>query len=199
MVACRREIDILAQPVGNQDQDIAAFGGLQFIQFHPDVSVDVSPLAIPEPALLELVAHLLLFFTGYSRSASSILDDQSQRSATGDTSMLDSLEFTADLGHRIKAGLEAGDCTGFAKLMNEHWEFKRRRSPGMSNSSIDEWYRVALDNGAIGGKLVGAGAGGFLLFYTEDPAILRPAMAKEGLEETRFRFDFDGSIVLARG
>ncbi len=197
--ACRLEIDILQQPVGKQDQYIAAYGGLTCFTFHPDESVDVQPLAVPETALHELEEHLLLFFTGYSRSASSILQDQQTRSTAGDASMLESLEFTADLGRRIKSALEAGDCPGFARLMNEHWEYKRQRSPGMSNSSIDEWYRLALDNGAIGGKLVGAGAGGFLLFYTEDPATLRPAMKAAGLEETRFRFDFDGSIVLARG
>ena len=197
--ACRIEIDLLGRSVGKQDQYIAAFGGLTCFQFHPDESVEVSPLAIPEQTLLELEERLLLFFTGYSRSASSILDDQNKRTTEGDKAMLDSLEFTAELGHRIKATLESGDCPGFAKLMNEHWEYKRHRSPGMSNSSIDTWYRAALDNGAIGGKLVGAGAGGFLLCYTEDPAMLRPAMAAEGLAETRFRFDFDGSVVLARG
>jgi D-glycero-alpha-D-manno-heptose-7-phosphate kinase len=197
--ACRIEIDILGQPVGKQDQYIAAFGGLTCFQFNPDESVDVTPLTIPDRSLQDLEEHLLLFFTGYSRSASSILDDQHKRSVDGDTTIFESLEFTADLGIRIKDALEAGDGIGFAKLMNEHWEHKRQRSTGISNSSIDRWYRIALDNGAIGGKLVGAGAGGFLLFYTEDPATLRQAMADEGLEETRFRFDFDGSIVLARG
>lgn len=197
--ACRIEIDLLGRSVGKQDQYIAAFGGLTCFQFHPDESVDVEPLAITEQTLHELEEHLLLFFTGYSRSATSILDDQRRRTADGDRRMLDSLEFTADLGHRIKATLESGDCAGFAKLMNEHWDYKRQRSPGMSNSSIDKWYATALDNGALGGKLVGAGAGGFLLCYADDPASLRAAMAAEGLAETRFSFDFDGSVVLARG
>jgi D-glycero-alpha-D-manno-heptose-7-phosphate kinase len=197
--ACRLEIDRLQQPVGKQDQYIAAFGGITCFEFNPDESVVATPLAIPDRALHQLEEHLLLFFTGYSRSASSILDDQNKRSTAGDATMLESLEFTADLGLRIKASLEEGDCLGFAALMNEHWEFKRQRSPGMSNSAIDDWYRVALDNGAVGGKLVGAGAGGFLLFYTEEPSSLRAAMMQQGLAETRFRFDFDGSVVLARG
>ena len=197
--ACRIEIDLLNRTVGKQDQYIAAFGGLTCFRFNTDESVVVAPLAIPERALHELEEHLLLFFTGYSRSASSILDDQDKRTVGGDRAMLDSLEFTADLGHRIKDTLESGDCSAFAKLMNEHWEFKRQRSPGMSNTSIDTWYRMALDNGALGGKLVGAGAGGFLLCYAQDAATLRAVMAAEGLAETRFRFDFDGSVVLSRG
>jgi len=197
--ACQLEIDVLRQPVGKQDQYIAAFGGLTCFQFHPDGSVDVTPLAIPEVALQQLEEHLLLFFTGYSRSAAAILDDQDSRSLAGDRSMLDSLQFIAELAARIRTTLEAGDCTAFADLMNEHWQHKRARSPGISNDTIDEWYRMALDNGARGGKLVGAGAGGFLLFYADEPATLRAAMAAKGLDETRFRFDFDGSIVLARG
>jgi len=197
--ACHLEIEVLRQPVGKQDQYIAAYGGLTCFEFHPDESVDVTPLAIPEAALHQLEEHLLLFFTGYSRSASSILDDQNNRSKAGDRSILDSLEFTAELGKRIRTSLEAGDCAAFAHLMNDHWQYKRERSPGMSNSSIDECYRIALDNGARGGKLVGAGAGGFLLFYADDPPALRAAMAAKGLGETRFGFDFDGSTVLARG
>jgi D-glycero-alpha-D-manno-heptose-7-phosphate kinase len=163
--ACHLEIDLLQQPVGKQDQFIAAYGGLTCFEFHPDESVEATPLAIPESALHDLEEHLLLFFTGYSRSASSILQDQDQRSRSGDQTMIESLEFTADLGRRIKRALEAGDCIAFAALMDEHWQFKRTRSAGMSNTRIDEWYRLALDNGALGGKLVGAGAGGFLLFY----------------------------------
>ena len=137
--ACRIEIDVLDQPVGKQDQYIAAFGGLTCFQFHPDESVDVAPLAVPEPALHELEEHLLLFFTGYSRSASidprrpatSGRPTATRRCSTRSSSPPTSAE-------RIKAALEAGDCAGFAKLMNEHWEYKRQRSPGMSNASIDE-------------------------------------------------------------
>jgi D-glycero-alpha-D-manno-heptose-7-phosphate kinase len=196
--ACHIEIDLLGQPVGKQDQYIAAFGGLTCFEFHADDRVTVSPLAISNQTLHDLEEHLLLFFTGYARAASAMLDDQKRRSEAGDASMLESLEFTDQLGRRIKTSLEGGDTAGFAALMHEHWEYKRSRTAGMSNDEIDHWYTVGLDHGALGGKLVGAGAGGFLLFYADDPARLRKAMAAEGLSEVRFFFDHDGSTVLVR-
>ncbi len=196
--ACQIEIDRLQQPVGKQDQYIAAFGGVSCFEFHADDTVTVSPLALSEATLHDLQEHLLLFFTGYSRAASEILGDQKQRSEQGDQAMLDSLTFTQQLGWRIKESLEEGDLWQFADLMHEHWEYKRSRSAGMSNDRIDHWYTVGRKNGARGGKLVGAGAGGFLLFYAEDPATVRRAMADEGLEEVRFSFDHDGSTVLVR-
>jgi D-glycero-alpha-D-manno-heptose-7-phosphate kinase len=196
--ACRIEIDRLAQPVGKQDQYIAAFGGLTCFQFHPDERVTVSPLQISNVTLHDLEEHLLLFFTGYSRSASTILADQKQRSTEGDASMRAALDFTQSIGLRIKDALEAGDTGEFADLMHEHWEDKRRRSSGMSNGDIDAWYELGRREGARGGKLVGAGAGGFLLFYADDPQRLRAAMSAKGLEEVRFFFDHDGSTVIVR-
>jgi D-glycero-alpha-D-manno-heptose-7-phosphate kinase len=193
------EINLLGEPVGKQDQYIAAFGGLTCFDFHSDGKVTVSPLAISQATLHDLEERLLLFFTGYSRSAGSILADQRSRSDEDDTQMLENLEYTRDLGLRIRDVLEGGDCPGFGKLMHEHWERKRQRSAGMSNERIDELYGLGLENGAVGGKLVGAGAGGFLMFYADDPATLRTAMADAGLAETRFTFDLDGSIVLTRG
>lgn len=196
--ACRIEIDVLGQPVGKQDQYIAAFGGLTCFEFHPDNRVTVSPLGISTATLHDLEEHLLLFFTGYARAAADILSDQNTRSQGGDASMLESLRFTEALGRRIKVALESGDTGGFADLMDQHWEYKRARSAGMSNDNIDRWYRLGLANGARGGKLVGAGAGGFLLFYADDPAQLRRAMVDEGLREVRFFFDHDGSTVVVR-
>lgn len=196
--ACRIEIDVLGQPVGKQDQYIAAFGGLTCFEFQPDDRVTVTPLAISTATLHDLEEHLLLFFTGYARSAADILSDQNTRSERGDTTMLESLRFTEELGRRIKAALECGDTGSFADLMQEHWEYKRARSTGMSNESIDRWYDLGRANGARGGKLVGAGAGGFLLFYADDPAQLRRAMTAEGLREVRFFFDHDGSTVVVR-
>jgi D-glycero-alpha-D-manno-heptose-7-phosphate kinase len=196
--ACRIEIDVLGQPVGKQDQYIAAFGGLTCFEFHPDDRVSVSPLAISNTTLHDLEHHLLLFFTGYARSAASILTDQNQRSTAGDASITASLRYTHELGHRIKAALEAGRTTDFADLMHEHWEYKRARSAGMSNADIDRWYEAGRHAGARGGKLVGAGAGGFLLFYAEDPQRLRAAMAAEGLSEVGFFFDHDGASIVVR-
>lgn len=196
--ACRIEIDVLNQPVGKQDQYIAAFGGLTCFEFHPDDRVTVSPLAISNATLHDLEQHLLLFFTGYSRSAASILADQKERSTAGDASMAASLRYTHELGHRIRAALEGGHADHFADLMHEHWEYKRARSAGMSNPDIDRWYELGRREGARGGKLVGAGAGGFLLFYADDPQRLRAAMAAEGLTEVGFFFDHDGASVVVR-
>lgn len=193
------EIDLLGEPVGKQDQYIAAFGGLTCFEFLADGSVSVSPLAVSQDTLHELEERLLLFFTGYSRSAGSILADQRVRSNEGDGEMLANLEHTRQLGLRIREVLEAGGCGEFGELMHEHWERKRGRSEGMSNNRIDEVYRLGLEHGAVGGKLVGAGAGGFLMFYADDPPALREAMVGAGLAETRFTFDLDGSIVLTRG
>lgn len=196
--ACAIEIERLGRPSGKQDQYIAAFGGLTCFEFCEDERVRVSPLLIPQPALLDLEENLLLFFTGYSRDADQMLTDQNSRSQDGDADMLENLHATARIGAQVKGALEAGDVRRFAELMNEHWMTKRQRTQGMSSDALDRWHAAALANGALGGKLVGAGAGGFLLFYAERPAQLRKAMASEGLSEVRFQFDFDGSSVVAR-
>jgi len=196
--AAHIEIDVLGAPVGKQDQYIASFGGLTCFDFSPDGDVTVSPLSIDQATLHDLEEHLLLFFTGYARSAGEALADQNKRSDAGDTAMLANLDDTKRLGLEIKEALEAGDTPRFAALMDEHWQRKRKRSDEISNESIDRWYQVGVEAGAAGGKLVGAGRGGFLLFYAKDPRQVRAAMAAEGLVETRFTFDLDGSVVLVR-
>ena len=196
--AAHIEIDVLGEPVGKQDQYIAAHGGLTCFEFHADDRVSVSPLAVSQDTLHLLEERLLLFFTGYSRAAGSILGDQRVRSDEDDPAMLANLEETKALGMQIRSVLEADRPEQFGRLMHDHWERKRARSTGMSNEHIDRWYRVGLENGAVGGKLVGAGTGGFLMFYAEDAGRLRAAMAAEGLPETRFSFDLDGTVVLAR-
>jgi D-glycero-alpha-D-manno-heptose-7-phosphate kinase len=195
-LACDIEINRLAEPVGKQDQYVAAFGGVTCFTFNPDGSVVAEPLRMPMDALFNLEDNLLLFFTGFSRSAGSILADQKERSETHDAEMLANLHDVKELGLRSRDALIKGDMGGFGALMREQWEHKKRRSGGMSNPHIDEWYELGLKNGAIGGKLVGAGGGGFLLFYSEDHRRLRAAMCKAGLEEVRFRFDFEGTKVL---
>jgi len=191
--ACHIELDILNEPVGKQDQYIAAYGGLTTFQFMPNDHVDVSPLKIDSETLHNLEDNLVLFFTGYSRSASSILKDQDDRSKSRDQTMIDNLHFIKESGWQSKEALEAGDLHKFADLMNVHWERKRQRSAGMSNSDVDAWYDLAMKNGAMGGKLIGAGGGGFMLFYTEDKTRLRHALSQVGLKEVRFRFDFEGT------
>jgi len=197
--ACRIEIERLNRPVGKQDQYVAAFGGLKTYTFEPDGTVTVAPLAISTETFHELEEHLLMFFTGYSRGADQVLAEQRSKSTAGDASMIDNLHYVKELGLRSKSALENGDVEGFAALMHEHWEHKKKRSTSMSNPNIDRWYELGRANGAVGGKLVGAGAGGFLLFYTRDPRRLRSAMTAEGLAEVRFTFDNDGSVVLVRG
>jgi D-glycero-alpha-D-manno-heptose-7-phosphate kinase len=196
--ACRIEIEQLSRPVGKQDQYVAAFGGLKTYTFNPDGTVGVEPLSISTDTFHDLEENLLMFFTGYSRAADQVLEEQRSRSTAGDPEMIDNLHFVKDLGLRSKTVLEQGDVEGFATLMHEHWEHKKRRSASMSNTNIDRWYEVGRHNGAIGGKLVGAGAGGFLLFYTLKPRSLRAAMTAEGLTEVRFTFDSDGSVVVVR-
>lgn len=195
-MACEIEIDKLHEPIGKQDQYIAAYGGMTCFEFHADGSVKAFPLLISIDTLFELEDNLLLFFTGFARKAGDILRDQNKRSHELDGRMLDNLHLTKEIGLRSRKALEDGKPSEFGALLHEHWEHKRRRSEGMSNPQIDEWYDLGRKNGAIGGKLVGAGGGGFLLFYAEERARLRQAMTKAGLEEVRFHFDFEGTKVL---
>jgi D-glycero-alpha-D-manno-heptose-7-phosphate kinase len=197
--ACHIEIDRLQRPSGKQDQYVAAFGGIICMEIARDGRVSVSPLAIDNTVLHDLEEHMLLFFTGYSRDADSMLATQKERTEKQDPAMLDNLAEISRIACEVRAALENGDTARFGELMHEHWEIKRERNQGMTNSSIDRWYEAGRDAGALGGKLVGAGAGGFLLFYTHEPLRLRQAMAAEGLTEVRFQFDYDGSTVVVRG
>jgi len=196
--ACDIEINKLGEPIGKQDQYIAAVGGITAFTFHKDGRVEYHPCKISEETLYNLEDNLLLFFTGYSRSASSILKDQNDRSKKNDSSMLDNLHFTKELGHKSLACLESGNLDEFAMLMDVHWQRKKARSSGMSNPHINQWYDYAMANGALGGKLIGAGGGGFLMFYAGDKKRLRHAMREKGLQEVRFRFDFEGTKVIAQ-
>lgn len=194
--ACDIEMVRLKEPIGKQDQYIAAYGGLTCMSFKKDGYVWVEPLNISNETLYNLEDHCILFFTGFSRSASSILDEQNKKSKEKDEEMLENLHFVKELGLKSKEALEKGDLKAFAELMNIHWEYKKKRSKGMSNSQIDEWYTLAMENGAIGGKMIGAGGGGFLMFYTEDKVRLRKAMSKTGMTEVRFRFEMEGAKIL---
>ena len=195
-LACHIEIDRLGEPIGKQDQYIAAMGGVTCFTFHKDDKVTAVPLCISMDTMFDLEDNLLLFFTGFSRSASGILKDQQVRSQDNDADMLNNLHYVKELGYRSKEALESKNTVLFGELMHEHWEHKKRRSGGMSNPKIDGWYELGMKNGAIGGKLVGAGGGGFLMFLAHDRNKLRHTMAAAGLEEVRFRFDFEGAKVV---
>lgn len=195
-LACHIEIDRLDQPIGKQDQYIAAVGGLTCFEFCKDDTVSISPLNISVDTLHDLEDNLLLFFTGYSRTASTLLSDQHSKSLSNDKTMIENLHYVKEIGLMSKAALEEGKTSLFGELMHDHWKRKRSRSAGMSNARIDQLYEVALENGANGGKLVGAGGGGFLLFYATDRCKLRYAMKLQNLEEVRFHFDFEGAKVV---
>jgi D-glycero-alpha-D-manno-heptose-7-phosphate kinase len=194
--ACKIEIDILNEPVGKQDQYIAVFGGITCFRFLPNGQVEVWPLKISQRTLYDMEDHLLLFFTGYTRGAGMILKEQDDRSKQNDREMIGAMHFVKQLGRDVKDALEGGNLMRFGELMNTHWEYKKNRSKSMSNDRINHWYKLAMANGALGGKLIGAGGGGFLMFLCEERARLRQVLTEEGLEEVRFRFDFEGTKVI---
>jgi D-glycero-alpha-D-manno-heptose-7-phosphate kinase len=194
--ACHIEIDLLGEPIGKQDQYIAAYGGLTCFQFLPNGHVEAQPLKVDSETMYNLEDNLLLFFTGYSRSAGTILKEQDDKSRQNNKDMTDNLHFVKDLGYQSQEALETGNLNRFGELMNAHWEHKKKRSGGMSNPDIDAWYKLAMENGALGGKLIGAGGGGFLMFYAADKTRLRHAMRQTKLTEVRFRFDFEGTKVV---
>ena len=196
--ACHIEIERLREPIGKQDQFIAAYGGVTCFRFNKSDTVEVWPAAVSAETLYNLEDGLVMFFTGMSRSASAILKDQDDRSKSKDSAIIDNLHYVKDLGLRSLKALEAGDLRKFGALMDEHWQHKKKRSGAMSNPEIDKWYELAMRNGALGGKLIGAGGGGFLLFYTEDKKPVRHALREAGLEEVRIRFDFEGTKTLVQ-
>jgi len=194
--ACHIELEKLGDPIGKQDQYIAAYGGITCFKFMPDGQVEAWPLKISEETLFNLEDNLLLFFTGYARSASKILKEQDDKSKQDDKAMMENLHLVKELGHQSQAALESDNLPEFARLMDVHWQRKKERSRSMSNQEINAWYDCAMANGALGGKIIGAGGGGFLMFYAKDKARLRHAMRERGLKEVRFRFDFEGTKIL---
>ena len=191
--ACEIEMNRLGEPIGKQDQYIAAYGGMDF---HKDGYVWVDPLNISQETFYNLEDNLILFFTGFTHSAGNILKEQNEASKKGTGDMIQNLHFVKELGRKSKEAFERGDLEAFANIMNIHWEYKKKRSGGMSNPKIDEWYELARKNGAAGGKLIGAGGGGFLMFYANDKQKLRRVMKAVGLEEVRFRFEMEGTKIL---
>jgi D-glycero-alpha-D-manno-heptose-7-phosphate kinase len=195
-MACHIELDLLKEPIGKQDQYIAAFGGVTAFDFGKDGKVVATPLRASDEIIDLLEDNLVMVSTGYYRSASAVLKEQDDKSKKNDQSMIDNLHFVKELGHRSLEAIESGNLARYGEIMHEHWMHKKKRSSMMSNPDIDKWYALALENGAIGGKVIGAGGGGFLLFYTEEKAKLRAALKREGLMEIRFGFDYEGTKIL---
>ena len=190
--ACDIEINKLKQPSGKQDQYISVYGGISEFNINKKGFVDVKNLKISSETILNLEDNLLLFFTGFSRNSSLILNEQNNKTKKNDKEIIENLDYIKDLAYEIKKNLTKGNCDTFGKLLDQHWKYKLKRSKKMSNPIINNIYNLALKNGAIGGKLIGAGGGGFLLFYTNSPNKLRKALSKKKLEEIRFKFDFEG-------
>lgn len=195
--ASRLEMEVLREPCGVQDTYIAAFGGFTCLDIAKNGQVDVSPLNIRDDIVRELENNLLFFYTGIKRSAPSVLEDQAKRIEKDNSGAVDAMHYIKEIGFRVKHALERGDLGEFGKLQHEHWMAKKKTSPEISNSPIDKWYKRALNCGASGGKIMGAGGGGFLMLYCENGKDkVRKAMSREGLGEVRFQFQSEGSKVI---
>jgi D-glycero-alpha-D-manno-heptose-7-phosphate kinase len=195
-MACHIEIDLLKEPVGKQDQYIAAFGGATVFEFNKDDTVSARPVNASDATLDLLEDSLVMVSTGFYRAAAQVLKEQDDRSRQNDRVMMDNLHYIKELGHKSLEAIESGELGAFGRYMHEHWQFKKQRSKLMTNPEIDGWYQLALENGAIGGKLIGAGGGGFLLFYTEQKGRLRNALRSAGLMEVALSFDYEGTKIL---
>jgi len=195
-MACHIEIDLLKEPIGKQDQYISAYGGLTVFDFNKDDTVEARSLNINDDVLNELENNLIMVSTGFHRSASMVLKEQDDKSKLLDMKMIDNLHYVKDLGYKSEEALERGNLYEFGKIMDQHWQHKKKRSGIMSNPDIDAWYELAMNNGAIGGKLIGAGGGGFLLFYTEDKTNLKKVLHQANLREVPIRFDYEGTKIL---
>jgi len=190
------EILKLKEPIGKQDQYISAFGGITSFNIKKNGEVKAEPLSISNEVIMNLEDNLLLFYTGKSRNAGDILDNQNRKTESDDKQVINSLHFTKELGLQSKELLERGEVEKFALTMHKHWEYKKMNFPQVTNPQINYWYEIGIKNGALGGKLVGAGGGGFLLFYAKDKSKLRLSMKEIGLQELRFGFDFDGTKII---
>lgn len=195
--ACTIELDILKKPIGKQDQYMAAYGGLTQLEIATDGSVTATRVALPFEIMEELENNMLLFYTGEVRDANQILSSQDKATRRNDSNVVRSLLEIKDMGLEIRDSIVRGNLTRFGEMMDLHWQTKKRLANGITNSRIDTWYELARRNGALGGKITGAGGGGFLTLYCEGPKQqLREAMRQAGLRELKFRFEFDGCKVI---
>jgi D-glycero-alpha-D-manno-heptose-7-phosphate kinase len=197
--ACRLEIDVLKEPIGKQDQYIAAFGGVSALTFHTDGSVDVERLPLRDDVIDDLEANLIIYYSGVERSASSVLKEQAKTITQNTDAAVQRMHRIKELGHETRRILLSGEIDRYGEMLHEHWTNKRKLASNMSDGTIDEYYDAARKAGAVGGKLMGAGGGGFFMFYVRaaDRRRVHEALAGRGLRPMRFRFDFDGARIMA--
>lgn len=194
--ACHVNMNILKDPSGKQDEYIASYGGIMCFEINKQGAVKTYPLELPYQTINDLQNNLLMFYTGISRSANQVLAKQKEATIKNDPKMIENLQKIQEIGFEVKEALEKNDVTLFGKLLHKHWLTKRERE-ATSTPQIDKWYDIAMKNGALGGKIMGAGGGGFFAFYCEDKKDkLRKALIAEGLDEVKFRFDFEGTKLI---
>jgi D-glycero-alpha-D-manno-heptose-7-phosphate kinase len=197
--ACRLEIDELKEPIGKQDQYIAAYGGISALTFRPDGSVEVERLPLREEVIDDLESNLVIYYSGVERAASSVLKEQAKTIVENKDAAVQRMHRIKELGYETKRILLSGQTDTYGEMLHEHWTNKRKLAANMSDSAIDEHYDAARKAGAIGGKLMGAGGGGFFMFYVRasDRRRVQETLAARGLRPLRFRFDFDGARIMA--
>jgi D-glycero-alpha-D-manno-heptose-7-phosphate kinase len=197
--ACELEIDILKEPIGKQDQYIAAYGGIGAMTFNPDGSVDVERLPLRDEVIDDLESNLIIYYSGVERAASTVLKEQAKTISANKDAAVERMHRIKALGHETKRILLEGRIDVYGEMLHEHWTNKRKLAANMADGTIDEHYEAARNAGAIGGKLMGAGGGGFFMFYVRagDRRRVHDALAARGLRPMRFRFDFDGARIMA--
>jgi D-glycero-alpha-D-manno-heptose-7-phosphate kinase len=195
-MACEIEIDILKEPIGKQDQYIASWGGIREFTFHKNGKVSSETLYESEDDYLDLKNNLMLVYTGATRKASSILSEQKEKSDKNDDSMIKNLDKVKKMGKECSDLLKDKRFDEYGKLMNEHWILKKERSKAMSNKKIDELYEFGINNGSNGGKIIGAGGGGFILFQSHNPTILRKKFSEQGIRTIDFNFVNLGTEII---
>ena len=196
--ACHIEIGRLGEPIGKQDQYIAAFGGITCLEIDREGGVRVSPVELPDETVQELENSTMIFYTGIQRSASEVLRDQSKATEESDTQVTRALHMIKDIGREVMSALGRGDLDRYGRLMDQHWQVKKTLSNKVTAGNLDRWYETAKSHGALGGKVMGAGGGGFFMFYCPNgqKGRLREALTAEGLKEMRLGIDFEGTKVL---
>jgi D-glycero-alpha-D-manno-heptose-7-phosphate kinase len=197
--ACHLEIEVLKEPIGKQDQYIAAYGGISALTFHTDGSVDVERLPLGDAVIDELESSLVIYFSGVERSASTVLKEQAKTIVENKDAAVQRMDRIKALGYETKRVLLSGEIDQYGEMLHEHWTNKRKLASNMADSTIDEHYEAARKAGAVGGKLMGAGGGGFFMFYVRagERRAVHDALSARGLRRMRFRFDFDGARIVA--